>query len=515
MFDATPKRFQRDPALEEPTPLTPIAAIVALRADKERGDEVLFTVATDEPTTGYVAIAELDSYDGDTWRFDRTFSPTGGRIPRDDAHAGEAGVTQRYTIRDLAGLPWMPHMPSVQRVHGLDVRFDQATGMVMPSAALGESDRYTVESSVVPESLAAHDFSVTPTPGGFSGNSRDTLLPVAGANQLRDALETLSHDVSPAATEDPVGYLRALTAKLRGYTRTNTSTDGSEARVEAGTSLADVLSTVVAQREGTPEQYATLLVLAARRIGVPARLNTGFRIAGGGAALAPGRYDVTAGDAWTWAEIATVDGWVVADPTPSAGNTTPTTTPGAAAPDATTTVPTNPLLDNPEGGRVAPAPTVPPSGQSQDHSLTEPLPYVALAAVAVAAAFPLSYRVRRASRRRRRRSGTPSARVVGAWHETIETMREEAIAGLDAMTSSEAATEARIRFGPRAASHAAVVGQRAELAIFAPSIATTDAEAQDAWQQVGSFRAAVRAARSRRDSLRSLLRTRSPVRVSD
>ncbi|MDZ4825863.1 MAG: transglutaminase domain-containing protein [Actinomycetota bacterium] len=526
MFDDEARGPVRNPTLDEATTLAPVGVIADMRAEHEDATDVMFSVETDGPTPGYFAIAELDSFDGDTWRFFRTFSPTGGRIPGDVARPGEESVTQEYEIHDLGGLPWMPYLPTVRRVSDVGVRFDEATGMVMPDTPLAAGTRYSVTSTLPAETLATHTFSVTPTPAGFSDNARDGLPPVAGANQLRAAIDTLGGELTPAASADPVGFLVALTAKLHTYSRTDGPAgdatasaaapgEATSAQVGAGTALADVLSTIVAKQSGTPEQYATLFALVARQVGVPARVVTGFRVVDSSSAapIGAGHHEVTRAQAWTWTEIATADGWIVADPTPDADNATTPTTVGAAAVDTTTTLPSNEVAENPDRVRVAAEERVAPK-IADKAPVALALGISAGVVIVLALVFPVSYRIRRARRRRRRRSGKPSERVLGAWHETLELLSEAAVPALAPLTASETADAARVRFGPRAASYTAAIGQSAEIVVFAPGVATTDADAAEAWSRVHAFRTTLRKTRGRLERLRGLVRVRRPFTLA-
>ena len=83
------------------------------------------------------------------------------------------------------------------------------------------------------------------------------------------------------------------------------------------------------QRSGTPEQFATLITLIARELGVPARVVTGFRVLHDKSAILPaGTYPVTTAEAWTWAEVPILGkGWLALDATPGSIGSARTRTP--------------------------------------------------------------------------------------------------------------------------------------------------------------------------------------------
>ena len=510
-FDAEPARPQRTPVVDEATPLTPVRVVAQMRADAVEEDRTLFVVETDAPSSGYIALAELDAYDGDAWRFHRTFAPTGGRVPASAPVEGHE-VTQRYRIEDLDGLPWMPYLPTARFVAGIEARYDAATGMVVPSAPLPPGTRYTLRSLAVPETLARIPAEEL-LGAGASSNPRDMLPPVAGGDELRAAVDALEDELGATRTH-PVEFVRALTERFQTYARTDPahhSSDHSSAatgRIAAGTSLGDVLNAVVGKREGTPEQYATIVALVARDARVPSRLVTGFRLVDSSSAepLPAGRYEVRASDAWTWVEIATARGWVVADPTPDSTDVTTPTTAGASAGETTTTVPSTAVAEQPQGA-VAPAPRVARRAPTS-FPLRSALAIVTGVIVAGVVVLPLSYRVRRALRRRARRTGSARQRVLGAWHETLESLAEVVDEPLHALTAGEVAAFARGRFGGRVGNCTATVGSAADIVLFAPAITVGDADARRTWDAAIALRRCLRSARPRRARVRAALRVR-------
>jgi hypothetical protein len=101
--------------------------------------------------------------------------------------------------------------------------------------------------------------------------------------------------------------------------------------------------------------------------------------------------------------------------------------------------------------------------------------------VAVLAAVPLTAAAAKLGRRRRRRTaGEPAARVVGAWHETVDRLSEHGVPVDPAHTTVEVAQEATARFN----GSLTAVGPLATLvavAVFAPD-EPADATAEHAWE---------------------------------
>ena len=75
-----------------------------------------------------------------------------------------------------------------------------------------------------------------------------------------------------------------------------------------GTSLADIQGAIFGKtKTGTPEQFATVMTLLCRKLGIPARMSRAGSAVGPDRAATtttPGReYRVTNSDAWSWVEI--------------------------------------------------------------------------------------------------------------------------------------------------------------------------------------------------------------------
>ena len=111
----------------------------------------LFSVQVNGRWSGYVPVATLGDYDGDTWTFSSaTFRPTGGRVPSPATLAASEPqaqpLLQHYTLESAIGLPFLPALDRPEQVEGLAVDADAATGMLAASPSLPAS--YSVVSQV-------------------------------------------------------------------------------------------------------------------------------------------------------------------------------------------------------------------------------------------------------------------------------------------------------------------------------------------------------------------------------
>ncbi len=317
---AAPVTPARQPPVESSTFLTPTATMVELRNLDPKHPSPLFDFSANRTTSGYVSLADLDAYDGSIWSFTRTFHPTGGRVPPAVgafADLRQPLATAHYEILRSLDFPWMPYVDRPADVTGLPAGFgfDALTGMVVPEGPLDAGAAYTVVSqptAVTLATLSAGQLSL-----GFvaSPDPEDTLVPVDEQASLSGVIKILQRQTGATAA-DPLTFLHTVAGEFRTkYRRLDPS-------VANDTTFADAVNAVLTNHKATPEEFATVFALIARQLGVPARLVTGFRLAGPGSTPAPtvaGKtYTVTSADAWTWVELPVSGlGWVVADPTPS------------------------------------------------------------------------------------------------------------------------------------------------------------------------------------------------------
>jgi Transglutaminase-like superfamily len=241
-------------------------------------------------------------------------------------------------------------------------------------------------------------------------------------------------------------------------------------------------------RSATPEQFANLYAMAARYMGVPARVVTGFRIGptSAGGAVAAGSYQLTNRQAWAWVEIPVSGiGWVVADPTPD-------TTSALAAPPPETESPATTLPP-----RQANA--VPRSELSGGHPLARPStiggphPYhmpgwllgliivAGIALLALAAGPGLAAGRRLWRRRSRRASPDPASLAVGAWLELLDGLSQAGMRAAAGSTSTEVAREAGVSFGPEVIDPVHEVGSLADRAVCSTREPPDLAGAEQAW----------------------------------
>ena len=491
---AAPVTPARQPPVESSTFLTPTATMVELRNLDPKHPSPLFDFSANRTTSGYVSLADLDAYDGSIWSFTRTFHPTGGRVPPAVgafADLRQPLATAHYEILRSLDFPWMPYVDRPADVTGLPAGFgfDALTGMVVPEGPLDAGAAYTVVSqptAVTLATLSAGQLSL-----GFvaSPDPEDTLVPVDEQASLSGVIKILQRQTGATAA-DPLTFLHAVAGEFRTkYRRLDPS-------VANDTTFADAVNAVLTNHKATPEEFATVFALIARQLGVPARLVTGFRLAGPGSTPAPtvaGKtYTVTSADAWTWVELPVSGlGWVVADPTPSKTGTpaVPTAAPRVAS--TTTTSPqirsaSHPQTDTHKASKATVFPKT--HNVADDTGLFAGL----AAALVILLGLPAAILLRKLLRRRRRRRlADPTLRVTAAWLEALDTLDEADLQGLGPLTNREVVQLTRERFGDDAADHALAMAERASVATFSSRPLIDRAQAEATWAELDALRRAV------------------------
>jgi transglutaminase-like putative cysteine protease len=523
-FSGQPAALHRTPPTASPVVTDPLDALAQLR-DGTAGSPArpVLSVDTSAPSSGYLTLAVLDSYDGGSWRFDATFHPTGGRIPGAAASLGTTEVRQQ--IEELAALP-VPLLPELDRprfVSGPAVATDPATGMLVPESHTVVGTPYTVVSespgSTLTQLPAADELGGSAATAadelGGSAAPADTTLPPDTTPAVATTVRFLAAltGMRPAPT---VAFLDAAISALHQSTRridprlAPANPTGGQPSHLGGTSLSEVINAVTVNRAATPEQFATFAAMAARYLGVPARVVTGFRIpaTSSGHLVPAGRYRVTNRQAWAWIEVPVAGlGWVVADPTPDVTTGAATPPPEAVQAPATTLPPRQanavPRASILGGHALAPSARV-----RVPHPHPVPLwlvvGLIAIAAVlAGLAAGPGQAAARRWGRRRARRSADPSELAVGAWLELLDGLSRAGLRPEPGSTGRDVAAEAAGSFGPDLRDPVAEVGRVAEQAVFSVSRPPDADAALRAWDLQQSVGRQLRRGLSRRDRVRA------------
>jgi hypothetical protein len=406
-----------------------------------------------------------DNYDGAGWLAAGFAKPavTGTAVP-DAIGTGSARVAMARPTTLL------PHPAYVLGTNGEDLGYDPDTEMLASPSAVSD---YLVRVSVA-----------EPGPAELTSAALPSGVP-AGLTQIPSctpaALRSLAREVrgEASAPGDQAARLELLlkSAPFR-Y-------DQAAAPGEGCGSINNMLG----GRKGTSAQFATAFVLAARLLGIPARVAVGYL---------PGHVSgdtdtVTDADAYAWPQVElTGVGWVDFDPTPKSGA-------GGHAPARESQPAVQKLqVKQPDSNPVSSPPIVTPpppaGGLSVMARVIMGVAILAGLVLAWVAAVWLWYRRRRL---RRRRARGPAARVLGAWDEFLIPL-------------GQAGMPVRGRTAPSVAADAAAimpeevhsVGRLATLAERALYDEISERDADVAWQLSDRARGLAIAAASRRARLR-------------
>ena len=511
----------RTPPVTTVQPITPTAEAAELRdTGAIRGPATLYTVTVDRSTPGYVSLTDLDAYDGDVWSFNGTFHPTGGSIPvalGTPLASARQLVTQHYTAVKPPSVPWMPFVDRPVSVDDVDVQFEPASGMVLPTSPLVAGSRFSVQSDTTAHTLLTLDPHELANPLATSPDALDAAVPISETSDLSKYLTQLAATANQPAAPT-LAFLKAVEQVFRDDyrqvelpTRASTTAGTTSAAIQptvGGTSFQDVAQAVMAQRQATPEQFATMFALLARSLGVPARLVTGFKTAD----LAPHvRTALTTAQAWTWVEVPVSGlGWLVIDPTPTATGKPPVENLSTSTTSTTAPPPTNARTNAGQNGHAL-APPVTVHGANSHTALLVAVAVVAGVLVIAALVFGWIILRKRRRRQRRRAGETAIDRVVGAWHETLDTLTEADMVDLTALTSDEVGESVRRQLGDPVAAHAARVGAVANVALFSSRSGIDTAVADDMWDEHDELRRSIHARLGLRSRLRMMLRTAPKV----
>lgn len=501
----------------------PVDSLAALRDTRPAAPPVsMFLVTVDQPWDGYIAVADLDSYNGSSWSFSDTFKPTGGRVPVPPGPAlpGTQLVYQHYDVQRPIGTPFLPAVGRPLQVSGASVDADTSTGMLASTA--GAPLSYSVTSRAPSGSgldLPAST-SIAPLADVGGGSIADlTALPPGSVPDVADAVR-FAVNLTGQAASPSFAFLQDLAASLKADERRVTAPKRSRSVALpadlAGTSLAQVINAVTVDRAATPEQFATFMAMVARYLGVPARVSTGFRVPAAATTLgplAPGTYRLTNRDAWTWAELPLEGyGWVALDPTPLR-----TTIDPSAPPEQVKAAP----APNPRQATALP-------GNGAAHALAKRvkvgtgsgvkvnwelwlgagvpvglLVVLALATLAVPAG-------RRRVRRLRRRQG-PGADLVtaGAWLELIDTVDRLGLRLAPSASGTEVSRNVAAHFGESFGPPSALLASLSDQALFCTRSPIGPEGAILAWATQDKLASELRRTAGRRRRLQSLVRVGS------
>lgn len=492
--------------VEPPLELHDVASpLASLRHYNTQLDDTVLVTVSGLPQGARVRLGVMDTYDGIAFGLsDPAIGPTGRFVRtaeklRDPARAGQP-ATVRVAASGLVG-PWLPSVGAVDRLTftGPDAAAQQAglhanlwaDAVLTTGAGRGWEATYELGTVVEPQ-----------WSDGQLAGVRPAAFPSTPDAGVPEAVVELAREVG-ASEATALGRARALErhlAKTGFYSNQDTPQSRPGHRADRLARMLDLEQLI-----GDDEQYATLLALALRSQGIPARVVMGLypeQDAPGGAQV-----ELRGRDVHAWVEVPFEGvGWAVFDPTPPRDQVPQTDVPKPKS------VPRAQVLQPPEPPEppveLPPAVTERERGDRPADKVEIPWGLLAAGAGAlVALVGPIALVLGlKAARSRRRRHGTPDAVVRGAWDEAVDLATDAGVRLPQNPTRHEAALAVALP-------DAVALAGRADTVDFAPW--PTDAAASEAaWTEVAAVRAGLTAGVGgwtrfrRRMSLRSLWRRR-------
>lgn len=286
------------------SPLVSMGSVLS-QAQQEGGNVEVFQVTSDRPS--YWRMVALDSFDGNTWQP----TPDDGVVvasntPIPGVVASGAQTEQTFTISSDLQYAWLALPPDpVSFTVDREATWHNASSSLEVDGFPDAGESYTVTSLV-------------PTP-----SAKDLrFVGVAAEGAQMTALPTIPQVVTDTAKAWTKGlesdYDRTM-AIWRNLARGSFTYSLDVPYRDDVESLADFLST----KKGFCQQFASLMAVMLRSIGIPARVAFGFNQ---GKGLGDDTYSVQVGNLHSWVEVPFQGyGWLGFDPSPSFAD------PGAAS----------------------------------------------------------------------------------------------------------------------------------------------------------------------------------------
>jgi hypothetical protein len=471
-------RELRTPPLVLQDQLNPLVDL--RRQIKTPDGETAFTIRTVDGATlpvDRIRVAALDDYNGVQFTSGSVFVRTGSTLPAGPALADPATTTVDITLTGAMTPNFLPEFGVPQRIVADNLGYDSSTGLLVTGDRQLDDYHYqlTVQQPAVPPDP------VTATPAQGAEYDRWRRLPQALEGDPGAALADLARKTVAGGGTD-FERLQRIADQLKSSAYALDAAPG-----HSYAALQRFLPDPPAGTDTrvTEEQTVAAFVIMARSLGYPARVAVGYRV--DPASAIDGTYTVQVNQADAWAEVAFAgQGWVPFSPTaPREGQPPP---PPPAPPGNDQGRPE--VVDPGTTGPDVALPTSSGLALGWALVLTILIPLLILGAVggAVAAAKQLR-------RRRRSTRGTTAQRIVGAWRESTNRLRESGFAVPGALTPSEVGRRAGERFGEEAGTSVAALSPLVSAAVFAPELPDEDAVVR-AWDLEAELRSILDGRRS-------------------
>ncbi|MFT5201913.1 MAG: hypothetical protein ACI9C1_001294 [Candidatus Aldehydirespiratoraceae bacterium] len=427
-------------------------------------------------STGSVAGLRLrlqvyDAHDGERWLPSREFDEI-ATFPRPDELPPGDVVSATVRLEELDG-PWVPLPDRLTQIDLSDLRWNETSQTAITASRI---DSYEFTGTVVSQAGLE----------GLSSANEEVdesfrAVPPGLADDIRDAAA-----LAVAESTDTISAIDAIKARLREI--------GRNESVAPGNSLGRLHDDFTTGNSTGAEQIASLHALMLRSVGIPSRVVVGY--------VASGEV-IKPTDLHVWTETPFPGfGWVASDPVPAVIESTDD------APDEVTGTPTTLPKDSILQARALPRELGP--GEDPDEAEIATNNDLGRRGLFLIASFvtltllALMVFVRVIRRRFRHSSGwRAEVRVLGAWAETVDRLRELGAPVTPATTIDDVVYMATNIDGPLGAK-VRTIGDLAAIALHGPNGSHPD-EADAAWEQVRVVETSIRQANGRLTAARRFL----------
>jgi protein-glutamine gamma-glutamyltransferase len=415
------------------------------------------------PSSLRLRLQVYETHDGERWLPTADFEEV-ATFPESEVLPPGEIVDLVVTLDDIDG-PWVPLPDRLIRTDLADLQWSEDTQTALSP---GLVRRYEVTGTTVSRAgLEGLDAARDEVP------QRLSEIPAG----LPASIRSVAEDVT-AETTDALSAIDAITARLRTMSRDDTAAPGN--------SFGRLRDDLADNRATGAEQIASLHALMLRAIGIPSRLVVGY------IATSP---LVESADLHIWTEAAFPGvGWIPFDPVPTLTEGGPELRDDPSA--TTTTLPTDAALQ----ARALPRELAPDEDPGQapidaGRGLTfRDATFLAVGALILL--FGMLIATRLVRRRIRRSSGwRAEVRVLGAWAEVVDRLRELGAPVASTTTINDIVYMATA-IDPELGENVRVIADLTAIALHAPDGSVPD-EATQAWRQVSTVESRIGLLRGR------------------
>ncbi len=466
---------------ELPTPATNPLELVS--AQRQLGDKSLFEIRSGTQLYPQdLRLVALNHFDGASWTTTAPYMRSGAVLNTVARGAlATSSIEATITITELDG-PWVPSIADPVTATGVPLVFDPTSGSLARTDPVRNGLRYRLNST-------------RPEPRV----EQLVLLPVGSNSEAIAALEvpagipaSLSEMARTAIGPAQLPFQRAV--ELRNYLRASFTLDNAKA---GGFSYGHLERSFVVDHRASDEQFAAMFATLGRVVGLPTRVVVGFTPP---LANADGLTTVHGSDVAVWAEVLFEEvGWMPFTATPPTDGSASSSI-GFGGQDQVELRPT-PVQEAVNTGPLtvprAESPLV-PIGTSAKRSQFDALGgllWLIASLLGIALVGLAAVGVLKRSQTAKRRGGTPTDGVLGAWQDVRDRLSEFGLGDFSTRTVEELvqATES---------SSAALAGlyRPVNRALYS-NAEITEADREQAWKARDRFVASLNRKRSRRQRI--------------